>query len=260
MVAAAPETRLETAAADLARDGYCRFRASAGSDGLELLQRALTDLPQDPYGRSRNRYRRYSQAVLCPWGERLDWIPDLRDETGPYTEYFQGEYNPEFRGIHRRFTSLTGELKGDSIMSRLIWQDFGLTTWSEGQLVRPFIVGVHLVKLIVHEAGARAVSSPDHLHQDGEPYTFVHLVARDNAVGAANVIAPPHCSGCRPEEIATDFILQEFELVTPLDSYGIRDRAVSHYVSALQRGPEDRPGIRAAVLIDFTPLIPANQG
>lgn len=256
MVLTVPKERLEAASAQLASAGYCRFRLAAGSDGMATLVKALEALPPDPYGRSRNRYRRYSQAVLLPWAEQLEWVPDLLDFSGGYTEYFQGDYNPEFPGIHRRFPSLTADLQDDPLVQELIWSDFQLTSWSEGQLIRPFIVGVHLVKLMVIEPDARAVSSPDHLHQDGEPYTFVHLVARDNAVGAANVIAPPHCSGCRPEEVARDFVLDEFEISEPLDSYGIRDAAVSHYVSALHRGPEDRPGVRAAMLIDFTPLVP----
>jgi hypothetical protein len=257
MVSVVPESQIENARADLARDGYCRFRAEAGISSLAPLHEALDDLPPDPYGCQRNRYRRYSQAVLRPWTSELDWMPGLQEGSGSYTEYFQGDYNPEFKGIHRRFPSLTDELKQDSLLLRLIWQDFGLTSWSEGQLVRPFAVGVHIVKLLVSEPDAQAVSSPNHLHQDGEPYTFVHLLARDNAVGAANVIAPPHCSGCRPEEIAPEFIQAEFELHEPLESYGVHDRAVSHYVSSLDRGPADRPGVRAALLIDFTPLVAA---
>jgi hypothetical protein len=246
----------------LTTKGYCRFGIGDGLDGeidweagAQRFADALEHLPADPYGRSRNRYRRYSQAVLLPWSRTLDWVPSLIGASGPYTEYFQGDYNPEFHGVHRRFSSLTESLQSDPVLQRLIWHDFALTTWSEGQMVRPFMVGVHMIKLMVEEAGNRAVSSPDQLHQDGEPYTFVHLIRRDNALGAANVLAPPHCSGCRPDELSDDFILDEFELHNPLDSYGVNDRAVSHYVSPLQRGPHDRPGVRAAILIDFTPLI-----
>jgi hypothetical protein len=56
--------------------------------------------------------------------------------------------------------------------------------------------------------------------------------------------------------VTRDFILDEFELLEPLDSYGVQDRSVSHYVSELHRGAEARPGVRAAMLIDFTPLAP----
>lgn len=255
------DERLCTESSQLATRGYCRFQVTELADGdvtgaVAGLQESLDALPSDPYGRSRNRYRRYSQAVLLPWCDQLEWIPDLCDSSGPYTEYFQGNYNPEYPGSRRRFASLTPELKSDPVVQRLVWHDFRLTSWNEGQLVRPFNVGVHLVKLLATESGEPAFSSPDILHQDGEPYTFVHLVARDNAVGATNVIAEPHCSGCRPEEVTRDFILDEFELLEPLDSYGVQDRSVSHYVSELHRGAEARPGVRAAMLIDFTPLAP----
>lgn len=255
------EEGLDSQSVQLTTQGYCRFQVTelAGGDvhaAVGGLRQALDGLPPDPYGRSRNRYRRYSQAVLLPWCDQLEWIPDLCDASGPYTEYFQGDYNPEYPGSRRRFASLTPEVKSDATVRHLIWLDFRLTSWNEGQLVRPFNVGVHLVKLQATESGEPAFSSPDILHQDGEPYTFVHLVARDNAVGATNVIAAPHCSGCRPEEVAEDFILDEFELLEPLDPYGVQDRTVSHYVSRLERAEEPRSGVRAAMLIDFTPLAP----
>jgi hypothetical protein len=222
----------------------------------DRLRAALDNLPTDPYAVSVNRYRRYSPAIILPWCNQLEWVPNLGGPSNPYTEYFQGDHNPEYPGVFRRFPPLEDELKLDATLRQIVWNDFGLTFWSDRQLTRPFIVGVHLVKLMVVAAGQRGVSSPDHLHQDGEPFTFVHLVARDNATGATNVIARKHCSGAQPEDVAPDDILARFELLEPMESYGVQDRAISHYVSALERGPEDRPAVRAALLVDFTPLLP----
>lgn len=247
----------------LRSDGYCRFHVGDFGSDLDLdavqqrLRDAIDDLPPDSYALSRNRYRRYSPGVLIPWLGQFEWAPNLGDAARPYTEYFQADHNPEFPDVFRRFPPLGEDLKSDPVLHRIISGDFGLTFWSERQLARPFVVGVHLVKLMVSRAGTTAYSSPNHLHQDGEPFTFVHLIARDNAVGATNVIAQPHCQGSMPEDVDRDAILAEFELEQPLESYGVCDRMISHHVSSLERGPAARPGLRAAMLIDFTPLIAA---
>jgi hypothetical protein len=256
-------TTTASAAAQLTGQGYCRFDLREElhdpglGAGLARLQAALDDLPADPYARSRHRFRRYSPAILTPWSRRIDWTPALEGAGGLYTEYCQQDHNVEFPGVHRRFSPLPEALTSDPWLHRVIWYDFDLTFWSPTQRTRPMVAGVHLVKLAVAAADQRAVSSPDCLHQDGEPFTFVHLVARDNATGASNVIASPHCAGSQPEDVAEDFIADRFELREPLESYGVHDRAVSHYVSPLRRGPEERPALRAALLIDFTPLVPA---
>ncbi len=248
---------------NLESNGYCRFRADdivpayGANGGIARLRAAVEKLPPDPHAPLANRYRRYSNAVLLPWCRKLEWMPNRHSHAGPYTEYYQEpEFNPEFPAVVRRMPPLEDGLKGDPFLNDLIWHDFDLTFWTEVQLTRPFVVGVHLVKLLAAHEGSRAVSSPNHLHQDGEPFTFVHLVVRENAVGARTVVAEPGCGGRMPEDVDREQIHAEFELTLPLDSYGVHDRTVSHYVSALERGPEERPGIRAALLTDFTPLVP----
>jgi hypothetical protein len=256
---------LSTSAAEsLRNNGYCRFKvedvtSSPASDGgVARLQAAVDNLPIDPHAPSANRYRRYSNAILLPWCRKIEWLPNREGPTGPYTEYYQeAQFNPEFPALVRQMPPLEDELKADPFLHHILWNDFDLTFWSETQLVRPFVVGVHLVKLLVQEAGGRATSSPNHLHQDGEPFTFVHLVKRDNAVGARSVVADPSCAPRMPEDVDPAKIHAEFELREPMESYGVHDASVSHYVSAIDRGPEDRPGFRAAMLTDFTPLVPA---
>jgi hypothetical protein len=256
--------RLSKSAADsLQNDGYCRFRvddivpASSVDGGIARLQAAVEALPIDPHAPTANRYRRYSNAILLPWCRKLEWMPNRQAPTGPYTEYYQeAQFNPEFPAVVRRMPPLEESLKNDPFLYQIIWHDFDLTFWTEVQMIRPFVVGVHMVKLLAAHEGSRATSSPNHLHQDGEPFTFVHLLARDNAVGARTVVADPGCSGLMPEDVDRVRIFAEFELLQPLESYGVHDMAVTHYVSALGRGPDDRPGVRAAMLTDFTPLVP----
>jgi hypothetical protein len=262
-------TTLSSAAAQsLQQNGYCRFGADdiappqASLSGIARLQEAIEHLPIDSHAPSANRYCRYSNAILLPWCRRLEWLPSRVGPNGPYAEYYQeAQFNPEFPALVRQFHPIEDGLKRDPFLHDILWHDFDLTvwSWSEVQLIRPFAVGVHLVKLLAAEPDSRAVSSPNHLHQDGEPFTFVHLVRRDNAVGARTVVAHPSCVPKMPEEVDPAHVYAEFELRQALESYGVHDASVSHYVSAIERGPEDRPGIRAALITDFTPLVPAGD-
>jgi hypothetical protein len=251
-------------AQSLQTDGYCRFKVddiapSPDTErGLARLQAAVDNLPPDPYAPNANRYRRYSNGILLPWSRRVEWMPNRQGPKGEFSEYYQSDYNPEYLSKVRHFMPFEDDLKHDSFLSHIVWQDFDLTLdfWNEAQLIRPFVVGVHLVKLLVNGADDRAVSSPDVLHQDGEPFTFVHLVRRDNAVGVRTAVAIPDVAGKKPEDVDPATIHTQFELLQPLESYGVLDSKVAHYVSALERGPEERPGVRAALLTDFTPLVP----
>jgi hypothetical protein len=250
-------TRLSTSAAQsLQTVGYCRFQLHDDAGGLGRLQAAVDRLPQDPYAPTANRARRYSNGVLLPWSRQIEWMPNRMGPHGPYSEYYQGDYNPEYMSMTRRLVPFEDELLADPFLHQVVWNDFDLTFWHEAQLVRPFVVGVHLVRLLVTSAGDVAISSPNHLHQDGEPFTFVHLVKRDNAVGCRTAVGVPACAGKMPEEVDASCLHTQFELLTPLESYGVHDPKVAHYVSALERGTEDRPGVRAALLTDFTPLVP----
>lgn len=257
--------RLSTSTAqNLLTEGYCRFKVddiapSPDTErGLARLQAAVDNLPADPYAPTANRYRRYSNGILLPWSRRVEWMPNRQGPKGEFSEYYQSDYNPEYVSRVRHFMPFEDELKHDPFLNHIVWQDFDLTLgfWNEAQMIRPFVVGVHLVKLLVTNASDRAVSSPDILHQDGEPFTFVHLVKRDNAVGARTTVATPEAAGHMPEDVDQAIIHAQFELALPLESYGVLDAKVSHYVSALERGPEDRPAVRAALLTDFTPLVP----
>ena len=92
------------------------------------------------------------------------------------------------------------------------------------------------------------------LHQDGEPYTFAHLIYRRDAEGGENVIATPQCAGSIPDDVAAEGILDRFVLHRPLDSYGVKDDLVSHYVAPVTVAAGAVTAERAVLLIDFTPM------
>ena len=224
---------------------------------LRELSEDFADLPADSYA-TPHRYRRYSRGVIMPWEpETLTWTPGSQDtDFGRVTHYYQGYNNPEFPGVQRRFPTLHKRTEANSLLRKLVLFDFHETRWSELDAQLPLHVGVHMIKISVPRDGELGLSSPDVMHQDGEPYTFAHLIYRRNARGGVNSIATPAASGMRAEQLADDALLARFELREPLQSYGVVDQKVTHHVDAVSKGPGPEPGERAMVLIDFTPMLP----
>jgi hypothetical protein len=241
------------------RQGFIRFPMPPppGVDAareLAMIQEAYAHLPPDPYAQHAGRYRRYARAVLLPWSRTLEWIPDVTDGTGePQSEYFQGSYNPEYPGEIRRFPAITPAVRHSALLHHMIWYDYWQTFWPGSADAMPVHVGVHLVKLKADSPGEYAVSSPNQLHRDGEPFTFAHLILHDKVAGGTNTIAAPACEGLLPADISSRLVLAQFELTSALDSYGVCDDRVSHYVSPIT-AISGEPGIRGIMLIDFTQM------
>ncbi|PTH97993.1 hypothetical protein BU099_09590 [Staphylococcus xylosus] len=125
-------------------------------------------------------------------------------------------------------------------------------------IILPIHVGVHFVKLYVENDNDKAFSSPDCLHQDGEPFTFAHLVERSNVIGGTNAIAIPNAAGSKPEDIDENDLIEVFEIEKPLESYGVYDPSVSHYVSPVEKGSENNIGVRSVILIDYQQTVVAD--
>jgi hypothetical protein len=86
--------------------------------------------------------------------------------------------------VQRSFPTLHERTEANSLLRKLVLFDFSETRWSE-QAQLPLHVGVHMIKISVPQDSELGLSSPDVLHQDGEPYTFAHLIYRRNAVAAS---------------------------------------------------------------------------
>jgi hypothetical protein len=243
----------------LSEVGYERYdladllNISDSDADFKALLVEFDDLPADPYATDACRYRRYARGVVLPWSRMLIWIPEVRQagENGA-SGYFQGDHNPDYAGIVRTLPAIPESALNNQLLKDIVLFDFDQTRWDSADAVWPLHVGVHLIKLSTDEDGREAISSPNELHQDGEPFVFAHLMYRRNAVGGHNVIAPPRCRHLLPSEISPDLIMAEFELAKPLESYGITDEKVSHYVAPIKKGALAEPGERAVVLVDFT--------
>ncbi|OPG03930.1 hypothetical protein B1R27_27000 [Streptomyces sp. GKU 895] len=219
------------------------------------LRAAYDDLPADPYAPGSGRYRRYARGMFLPWSREFIWMPATETQrSNGMHGYYQGDHNPEYPGIVRDLAAISDEVCGNQLLQDMVQFDFEQTRWSEDDRVWPLFVGVHLIKLHIEEPGREAVSSPNELHQDGEPYVFCHLVYKHNAEGGSNLIATPPYRGKQPDDVPAADRLAEFELTRPLESYAVADHLVSHYVGPIRKGSAPEPGERAIVLTDWVPM------
>lgn len=250
---------------DLKNNGYEKYDLmnSLHYDGIkedyEEILNYFEDLPEDDYAPGLNRYRRYSRALVLPTSGTMEWLPTVKRDGREYAAYFQGKFNPEHSASYREFSSIEENIQNNKLLREIIMADYHETFWEEEEMIMPIHVGVHFVKLLVKNEDEKAVSSPDCLHQDGEPFTFAHLIKRENVKGGTNAIGIPAIKGSRPEDVAEENIREIFELKKPLESYGVYDSKVSHYVSPVEMGDgTEETGIRSIILIDYQQTVVAD--
>lgn len=226
---------------DLEQQGYTCFK---GSDltipnhlqtDLDLLRESYEDLPLDQYCENGSRYRRHSRYVLLPW---LDLL-----EARPISQYHQDRgFNSVDGGMVRTFDRLTKTIEANSFLREMILFDFSSTPFDNAILSTPVDVGVHAIRYVARP-GLPGISSPNNLHKDGEPFTFVHLIARQGVTGGVSLVTD---NDKRP--------LMRLNLTGPLDTITVSDQEVYHQVDPVEVDPGKSKGYRDVLLIDFTPM------
>ncbi|MFF5480065.1 2OG-Fe dioxygenase family protein [Streptomyces sp. NPDC012935] len=246
---------------ELSKNGFAKwnladvFGISESDSNYQALAGEYDNLPEDPYAAGSGRYRRYARGLYLPWSKEFSWIPATEDQSRDgMNGYYQGNHNPEYVGVVRNLPAISERARNNQLLLDIIDFDFQQTRWNDVDAVWPLHVGVHLIKLSIDEDGGEAVSSPNELHQDGEPFVFAHLMYRRNAEGGDNVIAPPKYRGMQPHQVPDDEVMASFELTRPLEAYGITDKLVSHYVGPIRKSDGEGPGERAILLTDFVPM------
>ncbi len=232
---------------DLERQGYACFK---GTDltvpyplqrELSLLRQDYEALPPDQYCESRNRYRRHSRYVLLPWLNLL--------EPRPISQYIQGrELNPTDGGVIRTFERLSKTMEANAFLREMILFDFFNTTFDKEDQSTPVDVGVHAIRNVARP-GLPGVSSPNMLHKDGEPFTFIHLIERRGITGGESLVTD---NDKRP--------LVRTTLTDCLDTVIVSDKDVYHQVKPVEVAPGESEGYRDVLLIDFTPMRPVTLG
>lgn len=96
--------------------------------------------------------------------------------------------------------------------------------------------------------------SPDCFHQDGEPFTFAHLVRRaSDTCGGINYIGSVDVRNRALNDVLDDEIIARFELREFMDSFAVHDPRVSHYVTPIRKATSHgEDAERCIILIDFS--------
>lgn len=240
---------------DFRNCGYMHYRAMAECSPSETdtLLTEVANLEKDPYAPDETlRKRRYGNAIILPWQpDRLFWLPTVTRNGKEKSGYDQGSNNPDHESI-RYFNSLSRELKKTAFINKLVLEDYH-HTFGFADYYLPIYVGVHLVSVSCTNNAKPGFSSPDCFHQDGEPFTFAHLVRRsENASGGRNYIAGTEVRNKKLSEVSKNDILYHFQLDGFMDSFAVCDELVSHYVDHLHMNKPSTPVERTMILIDFS--------
>ncbi len=204
---------------------------------LGALEEAYESLPLDRYCSDKNRRRRHSRFTLLPWEPHIS----LR----PLSAYSQKrELNPDHGGLVRKFEEIEPDVARNPFLLAIIDFDFMSSPFSAEDLSFPFDVGVHLIR-VEASPDLPGTSSPDCLHKDGEPYTFIHLIKRFQVEGGRNIV--------------TDNAKKTLASVTMshrLETIAVSDRDVHHQVEKIETSYGAARGFRDVLLVDFTPMKP----
>jgi hypothetical protein len=236
-----------------------QVKAAMGGANITTLVEAARSAPADPYDRTGSRFRRYHQATFFPWCNRIVPNPPFQDGPNltPYSTYFQAKhFNIEYGNQRRRFAPFSDELLASHALSTLTNVCFRLIPrWRlKGDGRWPVLVGMHLIRL--ESDGRRAaVATPNHAHQDGEPFTFVIMLERNNIDGGVSYIVQAGCAGRHPDDLSDSEVLASVTLTETLDIAAVDDARVAHHVTGVL-GKDGRPGFRSVLLLDYSELQP----
>lgn len=244
---------------DFQQNGFIQYKASEVDINSKLtIFNEFRELEKDPFSPSNTqRFRRYGNALIFPWEKQKNpiWLPTTRTDDGKeLSGYDQGNNNPEHGSI-RYFNALSDDVKSSKYLNSIIIEDYNLTFGLDDYYL-PIYVGIHFVKLTSTCDQSLGISSPDCFHQDGEPFTFAHLLYRsNNIIGGENYIAHPKERNKRLEDVNSENVYSQFTLKNISDSFAVHDSSVCHYVSPIKKIKNDQVdflGERWMILIDYS--------
>lgn len=241
------------------KNGFLQYKAAeVDTDSKRVIFEEFQMLEKDQFSPSdTQRFRRYGNALILPWEKEIKpiWLPPVANDNGEYLSgYDQGTNNPEHSSI-RYFNALSEEVKKTKYLNQLVIDDYKLTFGLNDHYL-PIYIGVHFVKLTSNSSDILGISSPDCFHQDGEPFTFAHLIYRsNNIIGGENYIAHPSERNKSLKEVNEKNIYSHFTLKNISDSFAVHDSSVCHYVSPIKKiesHQDNLIGERWMILIDYS--------
>jgi hypothetical protein len=178
------------------------------------------------------RHRRYGRYY---WSPANDVLHSLPNET-----YFQPEEQNSYAGgIVREFASLPEESTKNPFLLQLIRCCFEQLPIEEDRRKQTWEVRVHQIRILAtpREVGEPA---PEGIHQDGTDFLTLHLMGRENVVGAQSTI---YDLERRP--------LFSYTMTDVMDSFILEDPRIIHGVTAVRPADGSSLAKRDLLGIDF---------
>jgi hypothetical protein len=193
-------------------------------------------MPADPhlFSGEGERFRRYARFLINPRERSLE-IFDHHD-------FFQDKkFDILYGDVHRTFAPLeSGEYLND-FFQMLIIESFESLPLRE-RLV-DFEVSAHMIRIESTPLSSVARPAPEGIHRDGYHYGSIHLMRRDNLVGAENNVYD-----------LEKRLVKTLRLSEPLDSLFFDDAAIFHGVSPFTRMDHEIRGTRDMLILLYQPL------
>lgn len=231
------------AAATIAQDGVAHISGRVISESLppgaaRVLAPYWSRLEVDAYlpGGATYRRRRFGRILATPETDGSYTLTIL-----PHAPFKQSADTISlYEGRARWFAPIEPAALSSDPLHALIRLDLGLITAAEGRAGR-FVVGIHMVRVVVMGARDAELPAPEGRHHDGHDYVAMHLVARDSCVGGASLVYRPG----RDEPVIRT------TLSNTLDTLVVDDRRVEHDVTPVLT--LESCGTRDMLLVDFDP-------
>jgi hypothetical protein len=224
------------------------------SQDLDLPLACLASIYDESPSDGANRRRFYGRYVMGPYAT-VDTF-DLRPYSSSFmsSDYQQAsDINPEQHGVMRSYAPLPASVWSNALLKELVFFDLSLLPIRDFWLNAgrsPLSVGIHLLRMVAFP-GRPGMPTPSVPHQDGEPFTFIHLISRRGVSGGESQIFrndPVEGANARGP------LLLQTTLENSLDSIVIWDRQVFHHVTPISVVEKMTEGTRDVLIIDFTPL------
>jgi hypothetical protein len=225
---------------DITARGFAWIPRAAWSIGPGLAmhwQRLCEDwdrLEPDRYLQNGARFRLRRYGRYC-WSPAEDSLAPLAHET-----YFQPpNENPYAGGVERVFAPLLPDTVQNPFLLALVRLTFACLPLAGARRTVPWEVRVHQIRIVAspEEPGLPA---PEGIHQDGTDFLTLHLVRRQNVVGAETTIYD-----LDRQPIASHMMRE------PLDSFILEDPRVLHGVTPVHSADGRSPGTRDVLGVDF---------
>lgn len=195
-------------------------------------------MPFDPhlFEGEGERFRRYDRFLVDPHKRQLVIFD--------HDSFFQDKkFDTLYGDIHRKFAPLTPTEASNRFLHHLIVENYESFPKSPSVRQEPFEVSVHMIRIQATPGSGLGRPAPEGIHRDGYHFGSIHLMNRDNVIGAMNNIY----------DLGQNLIDQK-GLHTPLDTIVFDDAAIFHAVTPFRQADAAKLATRDMLILLYQPL------